>query len=468
MNVREYIEQDAQSLAKLIKHNEISAEEALDCALARMEEVNPLLNAVVTDCRSWARAQLAQMNGQEPYYGVPILVKDLGYALKGVRNTEGSRFFKMNRGRENSDFIERLLTLGFVPFAMTNTPELGLSYVTEPVIFGPCRNPYDLSRTPGGSSGGSAAAVAAGIAPVATASDGGGSIRIPAACCGLFGFKPTPGLMPTGPWVEEQWSGLATNYILTRHLDDAVNLFPLLTTALNIHHGTERLPSHLTFAKLQGAFPSVPVAKPCHEALDHFTALLNDQGYCIKTITLDLDLDTIGECTLCLIAANTYAEIEQQEYALDRKATLNVLESVTWQFYEQGRTITASQLITAKNKLFQALRPLHQVLNQVDFIVSPALAQLPLPIGQLSMQDDFERFLEKNIEFSPFTSLFNQAGVPAMTIPVCYHDHLPVSVQIAAGKGMDRRLLQLAMQLKPLLPDFSEPQTPKASKFIKD
>ncbi|WP_133129904.1 amidase [Legionella yabuuchiae] len=461
MDVSDYIKQDAHSLAALIKHKKVSAQDALDCAFARMKEVNPSLNAVVLSCPSWARDQLTKMSGKEPYYGVPILVKDLGYTLKGVINTEGSRFFKQNLGRDNSDFIERMLALGFVPFAKTNTPELGLSYVTEPVLFGPCRNPYDLSLTPGGSSGGSAAAVAAGIAPLATASDGGGSIRIPAACCGLFGFKPTPGLMPSGPWVEEQWSGLATNFILTRQIRDAVNLFPLLTSTLTIHQGTEPLPKQLRFVELQGAFPCVPVAKPYRDVLNEFIMLLTDQGHCVKTITLELDLETIGECTLQLIAANTYAEIEQQEYRIGHKVTPSDLEPVTWRFYERGRMITASQLIAAKNKLYQMLRPLHELFTKVDFVLSPALAQLPLKIGQLSMNDEFEQYLEKNIEFSPFTSLFNQAGVPAMTIPVCYHNHLPISVQLASGRGMDRRLLQLALQLQPLLPDFSQAITPR-------
>ncbi|WP_019215841.1 amidase [Legionella tunisiensis] len=222
MQLTEYCKEDVRGLAKLIKEGEVGPEEVLTCAIQRMHEVNPQLNAIITDCSDWARHQLKKMRGDEPLYGVPVLVKDLGFSMQGVRYTAGSTFLRSSVSSLNSDFINRLLALGMLPFAKTNVPEFGLSYVTESTLLGPCRNPYDLSRTSGGSSGGSAAAVAAGVAPVATASDGGGSIRIPAACCGLFGFKPTPGLMPVGPWVDEAWSGLSTNFVLTRSIDDSV------------------------------------------------------------------------------------------------------------------------------------------------------------------------------------------------------------------------------------------------------
>lgn len=457
MLVNEYIRLDAQQLAQLIKKGETSAEEALNCAIKRMEEVNPLLNAIITDCSDWGYQQLIRMNGDEPYYGVPLLVKDLGFALQGVRNTGGSRFFQNNKGLATSDFIQRLLDLGFIPFAKTNTPELGLSYVTEPILFGPCRNPYDLNRSPGGSSGGSAAAVAAGVAPVATASDGGGSIRIPAACCGLFGFKPTHGLMPAGPWVEEQWSGMATNFILSRSIRDAADLFPLLAETIKLQPSQTILPKQLKFVQLEKAYLPVPIAEPCLAAVDKISAILRTQGHQVEKRTLALDLEKIGECSLILIAANTHAEIIQQEQALGRKATENDLEHITWTFHQQGKKISAAELITAKNMMQQHLRPLHELLKQVDFILSPALAQLPLKIATLRMDDDFESYLQKNIEFSPFTALFNQAGVPAMSLPVYYHNKLPVSVQFAAAKGMDQHLLQLALKLQPLLSDFSQP-----------
>ncbi|KTD19830.1 amidase [Legionella londiniensis] len=461
MNTNEYIQHDAHSLAHLIQSRQITAKEALDCAIARLEEVNPLLNAVVTDCRDFAYRCLSQMRGDEPFYGVPLLVKDLGFALAEVRDSSGSRFFARSRTPQNSEFIDKLLKLGFVPFAKTNTPELGLSYVTEPVLFGPCRNPYDLGRTAGGSSGGSAAGVASGIAPVATASDGGGSIRIPAACCGLFGFKPTPGLTPSGPWAGESWSGLATAHVLTRSVRDSAQIFSQFTKD-RFHGQLQPLAKkNLTFAQLQGAFAPVPVDKAYIEAMAIMVDLLKQAGHRIIPRTLSLDLEAIGDCTLTLIAANTCAEIERGEQMVGRTVEENELEPVTLEFYQRGKTLRASELIAARNKLFQLTWPVHQLLKEADMILTPALAQLPLPIGSLRTDDEFSSYLQKNVEFSPFTSLFNQAGLPAMTVPVQFHHHLPVSVQIAAAQGHDAQLLQLALELERMLPDFTQAITPK-------
>ena len=455
MLVKEYIRFDAYELADLIKKRQISAKEALECALARIDEVNPALNAVVTDYSSFAHQCLAQMRGNEPYYGVPLLVKDLGYAIEGIRGTEGSHFFSKNVGLVTSDLVNKLISLGFVPFAKTNTPELGLSYVTESALLGPCRNPYDLSRTSGGSSGGSAAAIAAGIAPVATASDGGGSIRIPAACCGLFGFMPTTGLTPTGPLVGELWSGMATNFVLTRSIRDARALFGELANQTQVK--TVPVPKKpLTISYLEGAFATVPVDPIYLEAVKEVERLLKKAGHQFNKKQLELDLKGIGECALSLIAANTCAVITQQQLKLGRDAKIEDLEPITWEFYHRGKVLLAHELIAAKNRLYQLLRPLHTLFSQTDVVLTPALAKLPLAIGQLRTDDEFNSYVLKNAEFSPFTSLFNQAGLPAMTIPVLFHKQLPISVQMGSAKGNDLLLLSLAQELQSLLPDFTK------------
>lgn len=453
MLVREYIQYDAYDLADLIKNRQISVQEALDCALSRIDEVNPALNAVVTDCTEFANKCLSEMEGNEPFYGVPLLVKDLGHALLGIRSTEGSRFFASNLAKKNSDLIRKLIALGFVPIAKTNTPELGLSFVTESTFFGPCHNPYDLGRTAGGSSGGSAAAVAVGIAPVATASDGGGSIRIPAACCGLFGFKPTTGLTPTGPWVGELWSGMATNFVLTRSVRDSTLIFNSLTNQ-TLSYPLSRKKESLTIALLEDAFPPVPIAAECLVAVKKMEELLKNAGHHVVKKHLPLDLNIIGASALLLIAANTCAVIKAQEQELGRKVHADDVEPVTWEFYQRGMTIAAHELIMAKNTLYQAVSPLHEFLEQSDIILTPALAQLPLLIGQLRTDDQFDSYLQKNTAFSPFTSLFNQAGLPAMTLPVMWHQQFPVSIQMGAAKGKDILLLSLADELESILPKF--------------
>ncbi|KTD34069.1 amidase [Legionella nautarum] len=465
MQFSEYYKQDAHDLAKLIKTKQISAKEALDCAITRMHEVNPVLNAIVADCSDWAYEQLKSMRGDEPFYGVPILVKDLGFMIEGVPYTAGSRFCASFISPITSDFIKRILALGLLPFAKTNVPELGLSYVTESVLHGPCKNPYDLKRTPGGSSGGSAAAVAAGIAPVATGNDGGGSIRIPASCCGLFGFKPTPGLIPTGPLEGEAWSGLATSHVLTRSVRDSAVLFELLTAANLKNLGQSLLqlskrrnpPGPLTIALLDGAFAPVSVDKACIEALEQAIHVLKSLGHRVVERKLDLNLAAIGESVITMIAANTCAEIESGELIIKRKVKKNELEPVTWEFMAQGKTISASQLIRAKNNVYQCMRPVHELLMEIDVILTPALAQLPLPIGSLATDDNFADYLQKNTEFSPFTSLFNQAGLPAMVMPVRYYEGLPLAVQFAAAKGQDKLLFDLASQLQKEFVNFTPP-----------
>ncbi len=177
----------------------------------------------------------------------------------------------------------------------------------------------------------------------------------------------------------------------------------------------------------------------------------------MNAYNLFLDIEAIAASALCIIAANTCAEIENQQQLLGREVQRRELEPFTWELMAQGKKLSASQLIAAKNKLYQLLRPLHELFNQVDLILTPALAQLPLPIGSLSTSGDFAHYLQKNLAFTPFTALFNQAGLPAMAIPVMRHDHLPLSVQFAAAKGRDRFLLQFAQQMQTLLPDFTSP-----------
>lgn len=454
MLLKEYLCCDATELAKRIKTREISPHEALNCALSRINDVNTTLNAVVSDCSDFAKKCLTTLHGDEPYYGVPLLIKDLGQPIAGIRGTEGSRFFAKNIPQITSDLVSKMISLGFIPFAKTNTPELGLSYVTESALLGPCHNPYDLNRTTGGSSGGAAAAIAAGIAPIATASDGGGSIRIPAACCGLFGFKPTRGLTPTGPLTDELWSGLAVNFVLTRSLRDSEALFKQLADQSRVH---PLIPNRkLNIIYLDGVFAPVPVAEPCLEAVRIVEELLKSLGHTIQRKSLALDLQTIGDCVINLIAANTYTVIKIQELQSRKKATRDELEPVTWEFYQRGKKLSACEYLIAKSHLYQLIQPIHQLLNQNDLVLTPALAQLPLLIGELSTHDEFEHYLQKNVEFSPFTSLFNQAGLPAMTLPVMFHNQFPISVQMGAAQGNDLLLYSVAKKLHSMLPDLSQ------------
>jgi len=220
MKFEEYVQHDALSLAALVAKREVSAAELLDTAIARADAVNPKLNAIVLRLDDRARLRAAEsLSG--PFAGVPFLLKDLFADLAGVPTTSGCRYLKDYIPTRNAELVNRYLRAGLVVFGKTNTPEFGLTPFTEPALFGPTRNPWNLAHTPGGSSGGSAAAIAAGIVPMASGGDGGGSIRIPASCNGLVGLKPTRGLNPFGPGVGESWWGFTTEHVISRSVRDS-------------------------------------------------------------------------------------------------------------------------------------------------------------------------------------------------------------------------------------------------------
>lgn len=458
MNVYEtYCQSDAHQLAAFIKQKEISVVEALDCAQRRIQEVNPKLNALVYDCHHLAQDCLKSLKGDEPFYGVPFMVKDLGLSLKNIPHHNGSFFFSNILPPLHSDFITSLLKLGFLPVGTTTAPELGLSFATESKLQGQTSNPYDISCTPGGSSGGSAAMVAARAVPMATGSDGGGSIRTPAACCGLFGFKPSAAHTSYGPWVGESWSGLACPHVLTRSVRDSLAIYRHTVVPnwpWQLQETQQLLAKPIPKAHIvliEGAFWDVPVAQDCQAAVDKVIAIFKDMGFIVEKKKIQLDLQQIGEQAMILIAANTWAVIEERQKMLGRRAKKQELEEVTWAFLRKGKQYSAAQLIQAKNKLYQQLLPLYQLLEEVDCVLTPALAQLPIPLGSLYAEADFAEYLRRNQLFSPFTGLFNQAGTPAFTLPVMFNGHFPISVQLAAARGKDLFLFRLAQQLQDYL-----------------
>src|SRR5688500_1893620 len=217
----EYVDYDGLGLAELVRYREVAAIEVLEAAIARIERLNPSLNAVVTKVYDEARAEAQTPDAQAPFAGVPFLLKDLGGAQAGVPLSAGSRFFAHAPAPADAEIVKRHKRAGLMILGRTNTPEFGLSATTEPVLFGPTRNPWDLARTPGGSSGGSAAAVAAGLVPVAHASDGGGSIRIPASCCGLFGLKTTRNRNSFAPYAGEGLAGCSVEHVVSRSVRDS-------------------------------------------------------------------------------------------------------------------------------------------------------------------------------------------------------------------------------------------------------
>lgn len=448
MDLNTYLHMDACTLAAHIKKGKVSPEEALNFAIERCEQVNPHLNAITHRFEEWGRQQLKKMSGSERFYGVPLLVKELGFTIAGQPARAGSRLLAHNLAQYNHVLIEQFLALGFVPFALTNTPEFGLSYTTEPELFGACKNPYDLSKTAGGSSGGSAAAVATGVVPLATASDGGGSIRVPATCCGLVGFKPSSGLLPSGPISVEPWSGMAVDFALGRNLKDISALFRALirqTSGPALPFQSKEKPH---FIHCPGLFPPIHIESKWQQALETFINELKTHHYQVSEPVLRLDHEAIGECSLTIIKANVAAELQRIQQITQKPVKEEELEPITWRFYQDGLTLSAHQLILAKDRLFQLLAPLRNLLADGSVILSPALAKDPVNLGELSMADEYETYLEKNLAFSPFTALCNQTGIPAISLPVQSKYPLPLAVQLIMGKWRDAQLLDLCKTLK--------------------
>ncbi|MDF1796531.1 MAG: amidase family protein [Coxiellaceae bacterium] len=460
MKVTEYITYDALGLAQLIKQKQIKAHEPLECAIQLTDTYNPQLNAVVATYYEKAHQQLEKFDPNSPLYGVPSLVKDLYFSIKGTRETNGSQFFSNNTSRHSCEYVLRMMAAGTLIFGKTNTAELGLSFSCEPKLFGACHNPWNLSLTSGGSSGGSASAVAARIVPFAAGNDSGGSLRTPAACCGLFGLKPTRGSTPHNPNQAEMWSGLLTNHVVTRSVRDSAAVLDLMQNPYNALHPRKENPysesnvmknkQPLKIALLTGVFPQVDIAEPCQRAVDLATVMTHQLGHHIEPVRLSIDIEKIDQAVFTIIAANTLKLLRQQQSRCGRQHNAKDIEPITNYFAEQGHRFSTADMQAAKHIIHTHVNPINQLLQHYDVLLTPALAQPPLTIGSLSHTDELKQFMKKCMQFSPFTSLFNQTGQPAMTLPVLFdnEDQPPVSVQFAARHLDEATLFRLAYQFE--------------------
>ena len=354
---------DALALADLVRRREVTPSELLEAAFARMDAVNPKLNAVVRRMEGEARAAIAAGLPEGPFTGVPFLLKDLMAECAGVPLTCGSRFLTGWVPGRDGELVRRYRRAGLVIAGKTNTPELGITPVTEPALFGPARNPWDLSLTAGGSSGGSAAAVAAGIVPMAHGGDGGGSIRIPAACCGVFGLKPTRGRTPLGPSVGEAWQGLVVEHVLSRSVRDsaaaldatagpdagAPTVPPPPARPFLSEVGTP--PSRLRIAVTTKPFLGSSVAPVCVEAVAATAMLLRELGHEVDEAAPPLDRESFSLAFVTVLAAETSSEVEEAARRLGHRPAPRDLEEATWALALLGRALSAEALSTALRTL---------------------------------------------------------------------------------------------------------------------
>lgn len=489
MNLTEYLSRDGLGLAQLVRSGQVTPGELLELALSRLDALDPILNAVVHRMERSARAEAADPNHDGPFGGVPFLVKDLGQTVRGEPMCAGSKFLADYVSDHDTELMHRYRRAGFVTFGKTNTPEFGLTPYTEPALFGPTRNPWDLSRTSGGSSGGSAAAVAAGIVPIASGGDGGGSIRIPASCCGLFGLKPSRGRVPTGPDAGEYWHGAVVEHVLTRSVRDSA-------AVLDAIHGADpgapylitnperpfldevsRAPGRLRIAVTTHPFLGGSVHPDCRAALEDAAALLADLGHDVTEDAPEIDGRAFSLAFLSMVAAETAAELREAEVELGRRAKAGDLEPETWAITLLGGAMTAEQLSRALRYLGTTARTVGRFFERYDVLVTPTLAVPPFPIGALQPKP-WERTLVELLgrlgsgrliraaglleqmagqvfDAIPFTPVFNATGQPGMSVPLAWNDEgLPIGIQCVARLGEEQVLFRLAGQLEQARPWF--------------
>lgn len=484
----EYDQHDATGLGDLVRRREVSARELVEEAARRIHRLNPSINAVVHTTIDQALEDSDRpVSDGAPFPGVPFLLKDLHAALAGVPLTSGSRSLAAHTPGHDAEIVVRQKQAGLLILGKTNTPEFGLAPVTEPELHGPTLNPWDRTRTPGGSSGGSAAAVAAGFVPMAHASDGGGSIRIPASACGLFGLKPTRGRNPFGPDFAEGWFGLSEQHVVSRSVRDSARMLDA-TRGPDVgaaHFAPEPArpysdevasdPDRLRIAYTTGSLFESEVHPECRLAVEDAVRLCDDLGHEVVEDKPSLDLEQLNAAFVTLAVAGGAFEAQLAQETLGRPLERGDLELVQEVLTKVGRKTPATDLAWALHVAKQSARDVGRFMKSYDCFLTSTLASPPWPIGDLDPSNTemillklVNRFparplLEMLVESLsgellrpiPNTPLFNMTGQPAMSVPLHWSsDGLPIGVQFVARFADEATLFRLAAQLERARPWF--------------
>ncbi|MFL5246917.1 MAG: amidase [Myxococcales bacterium] len=481
----EYERFDALGLSALVASREVEPREVIEAAISRIEAVNPRLNAVVQKLYDRARADVAREHPAGPFRGVPFLLKDLLALLQGTCTTNGCRMYLGQIAPRDSELVRRHRAAGLVVVGKTNTPEMGILPVTESSLHGPARNPWGLAHTPGGSSGGSAAAVAAGIVPMAHGNDGGGSIRIPAACCGLFGLKPTRGRNPLGPFVGEGWHGMVVEHAVTRSVRDSAALLdatqgpdvgaPYVAPAPErpFLEETKREPGRLRIALTVDSLLGRSVHPDCVAAAHDAAKLCASLGHTVEEAKPPVDAHVLTRAWLTLVAAETAAEIELVSRLTPKKPRASDFEPGTWMLAQAGRAFRADELAMAVHEIRATGRAVAAFFGKFDLLLTPTMGAPPLEIGALdpkpadlavlaalravpnatAIRKVLDSLADRAFEFAAFTPIANATGQPAMSVPLYWNAAgLPIGVHFMARYGDEATLFRLAAQLEQARP----------------
>lgn len=483
---KDFKEFDATGLKELVTKGEVHPKEIVEAAIERIEGLNPELNAVIRTMFDRALKEVEQIDPDPnlPLAGIPFLLKDNTQGVAGERLTHGSRLFQNYRPKQDSEFVRRLRLAGVIFLGFTNVPEFSLMGTTEPKAYGPTRNPWHTDYTPGGSSGGSGAAVASGMVPIAGANDGGGSIRIPAAYCGLFGLKPSRGRTPVGPDQGRVWQGAAAEHVLTRTVRDSALVLDILKGpekggAFSIPNDPESYVNQLEKPlpkETRIAFTTKsPVGGQVHpeaaKAVVKTAEYLEELGFIVEEKEAPVDGHVVANSYLTLYLGEVAATLRSAEELIGRKATAKDVEITTWFLGKIGEVTSAGEFVVAIKAWDHLAYQMATFHETYDFYMTPTTAQPPSKIGEQNPRFGQElllklfsslnlgKFLKKtgiieqifmqSYERTPFTQLANLTGQPAMSVPVhLTPEGLPLGVQFIASRGEEGKLLRLARLLE--------------------
>lgn len=460
---------DMTDLAALVGKGDIAPRELTETAIARIEALNPIVNAVVITAFEEALDELSRRTDRPPFLGMPYLVKDLYAPVRGLPLTNGSRIFEKMTPEFDSTLVARLRAAGFVFPARTNSPEFGLNASTEPYRYGPTRNPWNLEHIAGGSSGGAGAAVASGMVPVAHATDSAGSIRIPASCNGLVGLKPTRGLNPYGPHRGDAAHGISHENAVTRSVRDTAALLDItagpdagapyfsLPPEGGFVAALTRAPAALKIGFTTETFAGRKVDPECAEGVLATARLLEELGHRVEESRPDFDVERMVDNMMTVLIGSLTPMINAWERQLGRPFGPDDVEPQAHGAFAKARSTDLDAYLTALAAMQLEVRKMGRFFETHDILITPTLSSPPPRLGCLPTSiSNVDEFMERLFALCPFTAPFNASGQPAVSLPLHWSSTgLPIGIQFVAGYGQDAKLLQLAAQVEQAAPWFA-------------
>ena len=466
MSIQDYADYDGLGLAALVANKDVKPAELVEEAITRAERANTQLNAIAYKAYDAARTSVERGLPQGPFTGVPFFLKDILAFATDMPTRQGTAFMPPIPWGQDSILTARYRAAGLAILGKTNVPEFGLVPTTESKLYGSAHNPWNLDHSTGGSSGGSAALVAAGVVPMAHGNDGGGSIRIPSSCCGLLGLKPTRGRMSYGPDFGDAVDGLSIDHVLTRSVRDSAAA--LDATAGNVQgdpywappqpasylEEIKTAPKQLRIAYTTKALDGQPVHADCVAAVEKAAKLCESLGHVVEEGAPSVEMSALIQPFIAVWTSNLAAPIDMIAQLTGQTPSRQMFEGLTWGLYEMGSKITASEYLRAKGMMAQTSRTAARFHDTYDMWLTPTLGTPPVKLGTIDMEetDALKVFASLN-DYVPFTPIQNVTGQPAINVPLMWNaDNLPVGVQFVGRFGDETGLLKLAAQLEEAQP----------------